>query len=45
MESRLLVSARRFKELGAATGKEIPALEPVDETPRALEAPEKELKE
>ena len=44
MESRLLVSARRFKELGAATGKEIPALEPVDEVPRTLEAPEKEQK-
>jgi DNA recombination protein RmuC len=45
METRLLVSARRFKELGAATGKEISALEPVDESPRALAAPEKELKE
>jgi len=45
METRLLVSARRFKELGAASGKEIPELTPVDETPRALEAPEKELKE
>jgi DNA recombination protein RmuC len=44
MESRLLVSARRFKELGAATGKEIPALEPVDEAPRTLEAPEKNPK-
>jgi len=45
MESRVLVSARKFKELGAATGEEIPALEPVDEAPRALVAPERETKE
>jgi DNA recombination protein RmuC len=45
MEGRVLPSARKFKELGAATGKEIPELEPVDEVPRALEAPEKEFKE
>jgi len=45
MESRVLVSARKFKELGAATGEEIPELEPVDEAPRTLEAPEKEPKE
>ena len=43
MESRVLVSARKFKELGAATGEEIPELEPADEVPRTLEAPEKEL--
>ncbi len=42
MESRVLPSARKFKELGAATGEEIPELEPVDEAPRALAAPEKE---
>jgi len=45
MERRVLVSARKFKELGAATGGEIPDLEPVDEVPRTLEAAEKELKE
>ena len=45
MESRVLPSARKFKELGAATGEEIPELEPVDEAPRALAAPERELKE
>jgi DNA recombination protein RmuC len=45
MESRVLVSARRFRELGAAAGEEIPELEPVDEMPRVLAAPEKELKE
>ena len=44
MESRVLVSARKFKELGAATGEEIPELEPVDEVPRALVAPEKDEK-
>jgi DNA recombination protein RmuC len=43
MESRVLVSARKFKELGAATGEEISELAPVDEVPRALVAPEKEL--
>jgi len=41
MESRVLVSARKFKELGAAAGDEIPELNPVDEAPRALAAPEK----
>jgi DNA recombination protein RmuC len=45
MESRVLVSARKFKELGAAAGEEIPELEPVDEVPRTLAAPEKEAKE
>jgi len=44
METRLLVSARRFKELGAATGKDVPEHAPIDETPRVLEAPEKEQK-
>ena len=40
METRVLVSARRFKELGAASGADIPVVEPVDTTPRALSAPE-----
>jgi DNA recombination protein RmuC len=44
MESRVLTSARKFKELGAAAGEEIAELEPVDEAPRALVAPEKEQK-
>jgi DNA recombination protein RmuC len=43
MESRVLPSARKFKELGAATGEEIRELEPVDETPRTLAAAEKEI--
>ena len=38
LESRVLPSARRFKELGAAPGEEIPELEPVDEKPRQLAA-------
>jgi DNA recombination protein RmuC len=40
LESRVLVSSRRFKELGAATGEEILEIEPVDEIPRALDAAE-----
>jgi len=41
LESRVLPSARRFKELGAATGDEIIEIEPVDESPRAIASPEK----
>jgi DNA recombination protein RmuC len=37
-ESRVLVSARRFKELGAATKAEILSLEGVERTPRRLPA-------
>ena len=36
MESRVLVTARRFKELGASTGKEIEPLEALDKAPRML---------
>jgi DNA recombination protein RmuC len=36
MESRVLPAARRFRELGAAGGEEIAALEAVDERPRPL---------
>lgn len=38
MESRVLVSARRFKELGSGSTKEVPSLEPVDVLPRKLSA-------
>ncbi|PYM06428.1 MAG: DNA recombination protein RmuC [Candidatus Rokuibacteriota bacterium] len=38
MESRILPAARRFKDLGAATGEEIPPLEPVDRVPRQIDA-------
>ena len=34
LESRVLVSARRFKELSGAPGEEIPAAEPLDRTVR-----------
>lgn len=37
-ESRVLISARRFKELGAATQGEITLLEMIDQTPRALQS-------
>lgn len=40
LESRVLVSARKFKELSASSSEEIPAIEPVDITPRRLDAPE-----
>jgi DNA recombination protein RmuC len=43
LESRVLPSARRFKELGAATGEEIVEIEPVDESPRVLVTPEKDM--
>lgn len=39
-ESRLLVTARKLKDLGAGTGDEPPELEPIDVTPRRLQAPE-----
>ncbi|MBI4464058.1 MAG: DNA recombination protein RmuC [Acidobacteria bacterium] len=40
LERRVLVSARRFKELGAATGEEIMEVEAVEQTPRFLEVAE-----
>ncbi|HOS10636.1 MAG: DNA recombination protein RmuC [Acidobacteriota bacterium] len=40
MEARVLPAARKFKDLGAAIGNEIPPLSPVETTPRALAAPE-----
>jgi DNA recombination protein RmuC len=40
MESRVLPAARRFRDLGAATGAEIPPLEVIDQQPRELTAPE-----
>jgi DNA recombination protein RmuC len=39
LEQRVLPSARRFRELGAAAGEEIVELEPIDERTRALAAP------
>jgi len=42
MEARVLPAARRFRDLGATTGNEIPPLSPVETTLRALTAPEME---
>ena len=39
LESRVLPAARKFKELGAAPGEEIPLLDPIEHTPRELNAP------
>ena len=40
LESRVLVTARKFKDLGVAANIPIPELTPVDQTPRSLQAPE-----
>ena len=40
MEARVLPAARRFKDLGAASGAEVPLVQPVETTPRVLTAPE-----
>jgi DNA recombination protein RmuC len=40
MESRVLPAARKFRDLGAATGEDISLLEGVDQLPRELAAPE-----
>jgi len=40
LEARVLPAARRFRDLGAATGNEIPVLSPVETAPRSLAAPE-----
>jgi len=42
LEGRVLISARRFRDLGAATGEELPEVEPVAVLPRAMQAPERE---
>jgi DNA recombination protein RmuC len=40
LETRVLPSARRFRDLGAASSAELPEVEPVDTQPRELAAPE-----
>lgn len=40
LESRVLVAARRFTELGTDTGKDLPPVEPVERAARSLQAPE-----
>ena len=40
LETRVLVSARRFKELGAASGAEIDETRQIETSPRLLQSPE-----
>ncbi len=40
LETRVLVSARKFTELGAATGEEILTVAPVEKSARELQAPD-----
>ena len=40
LESRVLVTARRFKDLGITGGEPIEELSPVEQSPRRLQAPE-----
>jgi DNA recombination protein RmuC len=40
LESRVLVSARKFKELGAGSPAELAGLQPVETAPRLLQAPD-----
>jgi DNA recombination protein RmuC len=40
IENRVLVSARRLRELGASKGDDIPVLETIDQAPRALQSEE-----
>src|SRR5260370_2444552 len=40
LESRVLVTARRIKEAGAAGGSDIPLIQPLERTSRALQAPD-----
>jgi DNA recombination protein RmuC len=43
MEGRVLVAARKVSDHGAVSAsKELPSVEPVDLTPRTLQAPELE---
>lgn len=40
LESRVLVTARRFRELGASSDQELEGAEPLEGTPREVQAPE-----
>jgi len=40
LESRILVNARKFRELGAASGEEIETLDSIDKTTRKIQAPD-----
>ncbi len=41
LESRVLISARKFRELGAGTGEDMLEVKPVEETLRTLVVPER----
>jgi DNA recombination protein RmuC len=40
LETRVLVTARRFRDLGASSGDDIPELETIEKTTRVVQAPE-----
>jgi DNA recombination protein RmuC len=40
LESRVLVTARRFRDLGVSATRDLPVLEPVEQLPQATGAPE-----
>jgi len=40
LESRVLVSARKFKEMGSASSQDVPEIEPVDSAARELQSAE-----
>lgn len=45
LESRVLVSARKFKVLGAGTGDELDPVEPIERLPRAVQSGDNEEEE
>jgi len=42
LDSRVLVTARKFKELGAGSSKDVESLEQIDKAPRPPQLPEKD---
>lgn len=45
LESRVLVTARKFKELGTSTSSDVPELDAIDRAPRALQSSELSARE
>lgn len=43
LERRVMVSAKKFRDLKAGTPQEIPALETIDRTPRMLQSADLEV--
>jgi DNA recombination protein RmuC len=41
LEARVLIPARKFRELGATSGGELPEIEPIEAAPRELAIPER----